>query len=56
MNKWNMKSKRFLLALMVFGVWVATLLTRADLFQWLTPYALGTIGVWMGFDSWKPHE
>lgn len=53
---WNMKSKRFLLALMVFGVWVATLVVDKELFQWLTPFALGSVAAWMGFDSWRPAQ
>jgi len=53
---WNMKSKRFLLALMVFGVWVATLVIDPEMFKWLTPFALGAVAAWMGFDSWKPSE
>ena len=52
--KWNIKSKRFMLILMIIAVWIATLLTKDALFTGLTPYVFGLIASYMGFESWKP--
>jgi len=52
--RWNISSKRFLLMLMVMAVWVATLITKDALFMQLTPYVIGLLGGYMGFESWKP--
>lgn len=52
--KWNLKSKRFLIILVVNAVWIATLLTKDAMFMALTPYVIGLDAGYMGFESWKP--
>ena len=52
--KWNLKSKRFFLMLVVVAVWIATLLTKDALFTGLTPWVFGLMAGYMGFESWKP--
>ena len=53
-KNWNMKSKRFFVMLVVLAVWIATLATKDTLFTGLTPYVIGLIAGYMGFESWKP--
>ena len=40
--------------LMVMAVWTATLALRAELFMQLTPYVVGLLTGYMGFETWKP--
>jgi hypothetical protein len=51
---WNIKSKRFLVTLIVNCVWAATLAMNMELFKFMTPYAVGFNAAYCGFESWKP--
>jgi len=51
--EWNMRSKRFLLTLLVNVVWIATLAMDADLFRFMTPYAVTFDTAYCGFESWR---
>ena len=51
---WNLKSKRFLVTLIVNSVWAATLAMNAELFRFMTPYAAAFNAAYCGFESWKP--
>lgn len=52
--KWNLKSKRFFLMLVVNAVWIACLITKDSLFMGLTPYVIGLNAGYMGFESLRP--
>lgn len=59
--KWNIKSKRFLLAcipaVILLAVGIKTVIMwDATLFVQIAPWCLGYLTAYSGFDSWKPSQ
>jgi threonine dehydrogenase-like Zn-dependent dehydrogenase len=53
MDKWNIKSKRFLIVGVMSMAWIALLVAKEVIAVQLAPYAYALVAAYCGFDTWR---
>jgi hypothetical protein len=53
MDKWNIRSKRFLIVGVMTLAWMALLICKEEVALQLAPYAYALVAAYCGFDTWR---
>ena len=56
MDKWNIRSKRFLIVSVMTLAWIVLLISKEAIAVQLAPYAYALVAAYCGFDTWKSHN